>query len=189
MQRAPGDARHMSTCGADKAPPMRRVCALNEPTERVPGALGSRVTFRRVVVSLRGPGRGHPFFPSHVASGCCVLSAAAAGVPAGVGSAFAEPGRWCAGAVLDVARCGVGVSAAPNNWRIEDVLVVGGVVLFSSNASLLMNSGVDCLGPVCSPQCTFLVAARVLCSGCCAVPLLASLRTCPPLHLALCLFI
>ena len=32
-----------------------------------------------------------PFFPSHVASGRCVLSAAAAGAPAGVVSAFAEP--------------------------------------------------------------------------------------------------
>ena len=45
----------------------------------------------------------HPFFPSHVASGRWVLSAAAAGAPAGVISAFAEPSGWCAGAVLVVA--------------------------------------------------------------------------------------
>ena len=44
----------------------------------------------------------HPLFPSHVVSGRCVLSAAAAGAPAGVVSAFAGPRRWCAGAVLDV---------------------------------------------------------------------------------------
>ena len=49
----------------------------------------------------------HPFFPSHVASGRCVLSAAAAGAPAGVVSAFAEPRRWCAGAVRNVAGCAV----------------------------------------------------------------------------------
>ena len=42
----------------------------------------------------------HPFFPSHVASGRCFLSAAAAGAPAGVVSAFAEPSGWCAEAVL-----------------------------------------------------------------------------------------
>ena len=36
------------------------------------------VTFRLVVAPLRGPGQS-PFFPSHVASGCCFLSAAAAG--------------------------------------------------------------------------------------------------------------
>ena len=38
-----------------------------------------------------------------------------------------EPSSWCAGAVLDVAWCAVCTSAAPNNWRIEDVLVVAGV--------------------------------------------------------------
>ena len=59
----------------------------------------------------------HPFCPSHVASGRCVLSAAAAGAPAGVVSAFAEPRRWCVGAVLDVAGA-VCASAAPNSWRI-----------------------------------------------------------------------
>ena len=77
---------------------------------------------------LYGALDSHPFFPSHVASGRCVLSAAAAGALAGVVSAFAEPSRWCAEAVLDAAGCAVCASAAPNNWRIEDVLVVGGVV-------------------------------------------------------------
>ena len=59
-----------------------------------------RVTFRRVVVSLRGPGQ----------------SPAAAGAPASV-SAFAEPSSWCAGAVLNVAGCAVCASAAPSSWR------------------------------------------------------------------------
>ena len=82
---------------------------------------------------------------SLVASGCCFLSAAVAGAPAGVVatfaepsgwcagaagvlSAFAEPSGWCAGAVLDVAWCAVCASAAPSSWRIEVVLVVAGVV-------------------------------------------------------------
>ena len=85
------------------------------------------VTFRLVVVSLRALD-SHPFFPSHVASGRCVLSAAAAGALAGFVSAFAEPSIWCAGAVLNVAWCAVCASAAPNSWRIEDVLVVAGVI-------------------------------------------------------------
>ena len=59
----------------------------------------------------------HPLVPSHVASGGCFLSAAAAGAPAGVVSVFAEPSGWCAGAVLDVA-CAVCASAAPSSWRI-----------------------------------------------------------------------
>ena len=49
---------------------------------------------------LYGALGSHPFFPSHVASGRCVLSAAAASALAGVVSAFAEPSCWCAGAVL-----------------------------------------------------------------------------------------
>ena len=77
---------------------------------------------------LYGALDGHPFFHSHDASGRCFLSAAAAGALAGVVSAFAEPSSWCAGAVLNVAGCAVCVSAAPNNWRVEDVLVVAGVV-------------------------------------------------------------
>ena len=76
------------------------------------------VTFRLVVAPLHGALDSHPFFPSHVASGRCVLSAAAAGALAGVVSAFAEPSRWCVGAVLNVAWCAVCVSAAPNSWRI-----------------------------------------------------------------------
>ena len=66
----------------------------------------------------------------HVASGCCFLSAAAAGALAGVVSAFAEPSSWCVGAVLNVAWCAVCASAAPNNWCIEDVLVVAGSLMF-----------------------------------------------------------
>ena len=85
------------------------------------------VTFRLVVAPLRGLD-GHPFFPSHVASGRCFLSAAAAGALAGIVSAFAEPSSWCVGTVLNVAWCAVCASTAPNNWRIEDVLVVVGVV-------------------------------------------------------------
>ena len=77
---------------------------------------------------LYGALDGHPFFPSHVASGRCFLLAAAAGALAGVISAFEEPSSWCVGAVLNVAWCAVCASAAPNNWRIEDVLVVAGVV-------------------------------------------------------------
>ena len=67
---------------------------------------------------LYGALDSHPFFPSHVASGRCFLSAAAAGALAGVVSAFAEPSSWCVGAVLNVAWCAVCASAAPNNWRI-----------------------------------------------------------------------
>ena len=70
----------------------------------------------------------HPFFPSHVASGRCFLSAAAAGAPAGVVSAFAEPSGWCVGAVLNVAGCAVCASAALSSWRIGAVLVVARVV-------------------------------------------------------------
>ena len=76
---------------------------------------------------LYGALDGHPFFPSHVASGRYFLSAAAAGALAGVVSAFAEPSKWCVGTVLNAAWCAVCVSAAPNSWRIEDVLVVAGV--------------------------------------------------------------
>ena len=77
-----------------------------------------RVTFRRVF--LYGALDSHPFTPSHVASGRCVLSAAAAGVLAGAVPAFAEPSCWCAGAVLNVAGCAVCASAAPSSWRIGD---------------------------------------------------------------------
>ena len=96
------------------------VCAMRRGCSNValcPVTRGARcapcVTFR-----LYGALDSHPFFPSHVASGRCVLSAAAAGALAGVVSAFAEPSRWCAGAVLDVAGCVVGASVAPSSWRI-----------------------------------------------------------------------
>ena len=68
----------------------------------------------------------HPFFPSHVASGRCILSAAAAGAPAGVISTFTEPNSWCAGAVLVVAGA-VCALAVHSSWRTE-VAVVAGVV-------------------------------------------------------------
>ena len=74
----------------------------------------------------------HPFFPSHVASGRCVLSAAAAGAPAGVVSAFAEPRGWCAGAVLDVAGCAVCASAEPSSWCAGAVLDVAGCAVCAS---------------------------------------------------------
>ena len=77
---------------------------------------------------LYGTLDSHPSFPSHVASGRCFLSAAAAGALAGVVSAFAELNGWCAGAVLDVTWCAVCASMAPSSWRIEVVLVVAGVV-------------------------------------------------------------
>ena len=67
---------------------------------------------------LYGALDSHLFFPSHVASGRCFLSAAAAGAPAGVVSAFAEPSRWRTGAVLEVVGCAVCASAAPSSWRI-----------------------------------------------------------------------
>ena len=56
---------------------------------------------------LYGALDGHPFFPSHVASGRCVLTAAAACAPAGVVAAFAAPGLC--------QRCTV--SGAPRMWR------------------------------------------------------------------------
>ena len=59
-------------------PPLADRCARARPLPPPPPLVGSLP---------------HPFFPSHVASGRCVLSAAAAGAPAGVGSAFAEPSR------------------------------------------------------------------------------------------------
>ena len=66
------------------------------------------VPIRLVVAPLQGPGQ----YP--------------AGALAGVVSL--EPGSWCVGAVPNVAWCAVCASAAPNNWGIEDVLVVAKVV-------------------------------------------------------------
>ena len=80
------------------------------------------------LLPLYGALDSHPFFPSHVASGCFFLLAAAAGALASVVSAFAEPSSWCVGAALNVTWCAVCASAAPNNWRIEDVPVIAGVV-------------------------------------------------------------
>ena len=77
------------------------------------------VTIRRVVTRALD---SHPLFPSRAASGRCVLSAAVAGAPAGVVSAFAEPSRWCAGAVL-VAAGAVCALAVPSDWRTDVALV------------------------------------------------------------------
>ena len=78
---------------------------------------------------LYGALDSHPFFPLHVASGCCFLSAAAAGAPAGAVSAFTEPSGWYA--VLDIARCAVCTSAAPSSWNIPHSFLTGTVpVLF-----------------------------------------------------------
>ena len=95
----------------------RVVVSLRGPGQSpvVPSPPPPRVTFRRVVVSLRGPGQS-PVLPFACCVGSQVLTAAACGAPAGVISAFVEPSGWCAGAVLDVARCAVrgvcGVSGA-----------------------------------------------------------------------------
>ena len=62
------------------------------------------VTFCPVAVSSRALDN-HPVFPSHAASGRCVLTAAAACVLCGVISAVAEPGRWRSGGCA--ACCGV----------------------------------------------------------------------------------
>ena len=40
---------------------------------------------------LYGALDSHPFFPPHVASGCCFLSAGATSAPAGVVPVFVEP--------------------------------------------------------------------------------------------------
>ena len=48
------------------------------------------VTFRLVIVSLRGLD-SHPFFPSHVASGRCFLSVAAASARRGSGTQGTNP--------------------------------------------------------------------------------------------------
>ena len=87
-----------------------------------------RVTCRRVVVSLRGPGQS-PVLPF----ACCVGSLLSVG-RCGRCSCWCRfcvrgaPWLVCWGAVLNVAGWAVCVSAAPNNWSIEDVLVVAGVV-------------------------------------------------------------
>ena len=64
------------------------------------GAGGPPVCHSVGLLFLYGALDSHPFFPSHVASGRCVLSAAAAGALAGVVCAFTEPSSWCVGAVL-----------------------------------------------------------------------------------------
>ena len=62
---------------------------------------------------LYGALDSHPVFPSHVASGRCVLTAAAAGALAGVVSAFAEPsGLVCWGCAGCGGMCRLRVSGA-----------------------------------------------------------------------------
>ena len=58
----------------------------------------------------------------------CRRQEGAAGAPAGVLSAFAEPRRWCAGAVLDAAGSAVCASAVPSSWRIGGCAGGAGVV-------------------------------------------------------------
>ena len=90
---------------------------------------------------LYGALDSHPFFPSHVASGRCVLWAAAAGAPAGVVSAFAEPSGWCAGAVLDVAGavCAVAVPSSPTQCHTWGRGVGGG--------GAMSTAGLEAAGP------------------------------------------
>ena len=59
------------------------------------------VTLHRVAVSLRGPGQSPV---PRAASGRCVLSAAAACVPAGVVSAVAGPSSWHTGVLCWLLR-------------------------------------------------------------------------------------
>ena len=78
------------------------------------------VTFRLVVVLLRGPGQS-PVLPF----ACCVgllLSVGRCG-RCSCWCRFRVCGArsWCVEAALNVAWCAVCVSAAPNSWRIEDV--------------------------------------------------------------------
>ena len=72
-------------------------------------------------------------------------------------SAFAEPSSWCAGAVLNVAWCAVCVSAAPNNWRIEDVLVVAGSFdCFCCPCASVHRPSIACLAVfLCGPGALF----------------------------------
>ena len=74
------------------------------------------VTFRRVAVSLRGPGQS-PARPFACCAGHCVLSAAAACVPAVVVFALAEPSSWRTGVVLIAAGVG-GRPLLPTPLRI-----------------------------------------------------------------------
>ena len=99
----------------------------------------------------------HPVFPSQSVSGRCVLSAAAAGAPAGVVSAFAEPSRWCPGAVLVAAGCAVCASAAPSSWRSGGCAGCcgGHLTVFAVHTSVLRPS-TTCLAasPLGTPPCS-----------------------------------
>ena len=106
----------------------------------------------------------HPFFPLHVAWGCCFLSAAAASAPVSVASAFTEPSGWCAGAVLDVAWCAVCASVAPSSWRTEVVLVVVGVVRPFLLSTYLHPQAVHNL-PLCVSLCVSPMSCALLRTG------------------------
>ena len=128
----------------------------------IPPPMGHSVRLR----VLYGALDGHPFVPSHVASGRCVLSAAAAGAPAGVVSAFAEPRRWCTGGCAG--GCGgrfsvVAAHSPPHSGRPPPVsLCVRGHVVRRAAVSLW--------GPGQSPGLPFA----------CCVGSLHSLRSLPP---------
>ena len=98
---------------------------------------------------LYGALDGHPFFPSHVASGRCVLSAAA-GVPAGVVSASAEPSSALE-VVLAVA--GVGLRyLLPTSLRVQ---AVHQMRRFRARGAQLLPPSTCCPGrpPPASPRC------------------------------------
>ena len=69
-------------------PTALRVLVVPLPRRASPGMWSVGLLF------LHGALDSHPFFPSHAAVGRCVLTAAAAHVPAGVVSTLAEPSSW-----------------------------------------------------------------------------------------------
>ena len=86
------------------------------------GGLTPRVTLRRVVLLLYGALDSHPFFPSHVASGRCVLAAAAAAAPFVVSLPRQRgPVAGAPGVVVVVVRGRCAVCAAPIPLRVQVV--------------------------------------------------------------------
>ena len=82
------------------APPRQRgrFCS-QPPCTSPPRALPPPVWHSVWLLFLYGAVDSHPFFPSHVAPGCCFLSVLLlVSFPT-----FAKPSGWCAGAALDVA--------------------------------------------------------------------------------------
>ena len=74
------------------------------------------MTFRLVVVPLRGPGQS-PVLPFAYCVGL-LHSVGRSSTPAGVVSAFAEPSGWCAGAVLVVVGCAACAAAPCVTFRL-----------------------------------------------------------------------